>query len=346
MGKRVTLSDIARHTGLAISTISTVLNGHAGTRIPSDTAQRVHEAAELLGYAPDPAARGLRTGRSGIIGFISDEVTVTRYASAMIRGLIDTADTADYVVVMSETDHREERLERALEVLRTRRSEGLLFGLMSARRIDLPPLGGAPAIVVNGVAEGVGSVLPDEERAGREAVEHLVRRGHRRLALIGRSDVHLDPAVSVTIGDRMAGIDAAMAEAGLAFEHEVEAVYWEPEVSHRGAAEILDHHPEVTAIIALNDRMALGVYQAAQERGLSIPADVSVMSFDDEQLASYLDPPVTTMRLPYLEMGALAMERLLESVVSGAPIPDSRMLVPIPLIERGSVREIRGPGTA
>jgi LacI family transcriptional regulator len=338
MTKRATLADVARRAGLSPSTVSMVLNERPGSRIPEETAQRVRSAARELDYVPNATARGLRTGRTGVIGFISDEVTLTRYASAMIRGALDAAEAHDYVLVMAECDHQRERIARAMAQLQARRIEGLLFGLMSARRVDLPPLGATPGLIVNGTAPGLRPILPDEYEAGRTAVAHLVRNGHRRIALIGRSTEHLEPAVSVTIGRRMAGIDDGLARAGIALADEVGARFWEPEVGYEGTLAILERTPGITAILAANDRIALGVYQAAQAAGLTIPADLSVMSFDDEQLATYLRPQVTTMRLPYLDMGRIGMESLIGGdAPTGANGADGEVLVPMPLVERGSV---------
>lgn len=111
---------------------------------------------------------------------------------------------------------------------------------------------------------------------------------------------------------------------------------WEPDLGYRGAAEILDN-VEVTAIVAANDRVAFGIYQAAQERGVRIPDDLSVVSFDDEHLASYLRPQLTTMQIPYREMGRTAMELVLDGA------PPAETLVPMPLMARGSVRDLPAP---
>lgn len=334
MSKRVTLADVARRAGLSPTTVSMVLNDRPNARIPSETAERVRQAADELNYVPDATARELRTGRTQTIGFLSDEVTLTRYASAMIRGILDAGDARDQVVVMAEADQHWSRLERAIALLRSRRVDGLLFGLMRARLVELPGLDGSlPGLIINGRAEGLRSVLPDEYQAGRAAVAHLVAHGHRRIAFIGRSPSHLDPAVSVTIGRRLAGIDEGMAEAGLRFVDEAPGHDWEPDLGYAGASAILQRSPQVTAILAANDRIAFGVYQAAQAAGRSLPDELSVMSFDDEQLAGYLRPGVTTMQLPYLAMGRAGMELILDGDLTGPEV-----LVPMPLIERDSVR--------
>lgn len=124
-----------------------------------------------------------------------------------------------------------------------------------------------------------------------------------------------------------------MAEAGLEFVHQVDGRFWEPDFG-TAAPRRFWTRTSATAIVAANDRVAFGVYQAAQERGLRIPQDISVVSFDDEYLASYLHPALTTMQIPYLEMGRTAMQLVLD----GDPPPQT--LVPMPLQARGSVQSL------
>lgn len=355
MSKRVTLADIAHATGLSAATVSMVLNNRPGSRISEVTAKRVREAADALGYSPDVTARGLRTGKSKAVGFLSDEVTITRYASAMIRGLLDVSDERDHVVMMAECENASERAERSVRAMLSRRIDGLIFGQLRARRIEIPDVSHqVPRVIVNGEAEGCSRVLPDEYTAGLEAVSHLVSHGHRDIAFIGRSELHLDPRNSVTIGARLTGIDVGMERAGLRFVDTIEGASWEPELGYEGAMRVFESSG-VTALLVANDRVAMGAYQAAQARGLSVPDDVSIMSFDDEQLASYLRPQVTTMRLPYLEMGEAGMNLLLDEIevseaADAAGTSDTRDTVPpyappaqallihMPLVERGSVR--------
>ncbi|MCA0295493.1 MAG: LacI family DNA-binding transcriptional regulator [Actinobacteria bacterium] len=336
MAKRATLADVAQLAGLSPTTVSMVLNNRPNSRLSADAAERVRAAAAKLNYRPNPAARGLRLGKTRTVGFISDEVTITRYASAMIRGLLEEAEAQDHTVLISESGRHVDRVASALELMLDRQADGIVFGLMGAKQIEVPTASiEVPVVLTNATStSGLPCVLPDEFRAGYDAAHHLVERGHRRIAFIGRSEALLDPALSVTIGKRYAGLDAALAEAGLAFTHQVDGRYWEPDFGYRGAKEIFDN-ADVTAIVAANDRVAFGVYQAAQERGLRIPEDLSVVSFDDEYLAAYLRPALTTMQIPYLEMGRAAMQL----VLSGDPSPET--LVPMPLQSRGSVRDLR-----
>ncbi len=329
------MCNVARLAGLSTTTVSMVLNDRPNTRLSAEAAERVRAAAAKLNYRPNPAARGLRIGKTRTVGFISDEVTITRYASAMIRGLLEVAEERDHTVLITESGRRADRIANALELMLDRQADGIVFGLMGAKQIELPPLSiDVPVVISNATSTGGHPcVLPDEFRAGHDAASHLLERGHRRIGFIGRSEALLDPALSVTIGVRYAGLDAALAEHGLTFAHQVDGRYWEPDFGYRGAHEIFDAAP-VTAIVAANDRVAFGVYQAAQERGLRIPEDLSVVSFDDEYLASYLRPQLTTMQIPYLEMGRTAMELVLDGD------PPAQTLVHMPIQERGSVRDL------
>jgi LacI family transcriptional regulator len=334
MAKRATLTDVARLAGLSPTTVSMVLNERPNSRLSEDAAERVRAAAAKLNYRPNPAARGLRLGKTRTVGFISDEVTITRYASAMIRGLLEVAEERDHTVLISESGRRADRIASALELMLDRQADGIVFGLMGAKQIDVPVIADVPVVLSNArSASGLPCVLPDEFRAGFDAAHYLLDRGHRRIAFIGRSEALLDPVLSVTIGARYAGLDAALAESGIEFVHQVDGRFWEPDLGYAGAQEVFQR-TEVTAIIAANDRVAFGVYQAAQERGLRIPDDLSVVSFDDEYLASYLRPQLTTMRIPYLDMGRVAMELVLDGD------PPAETLVPMPLQERGSVRAL------
>lgn len=335
MAKRATLADVARLAGLSPTTVSLVLNNRPNSRLSPEAAERVRTAAAKLNYRPNPAARGLRLGKTRTVGFISDEVAITRYASAMISGMLEEAEGRDHTVLIAESGRRLDRVAKALDLMLDRQADGILFGHMGAKLMEVPPLAvDVPVVLANARStRGHPCVLPDEYRAGYDAARHLLDRGHRRIGFIGRSDALLDPALSVTVGARYAGLDAALAEAGVGFVHQVEGISWEPDLGYRGVGEILDVGP-VTAIIAANDRVAFGVYQCAQQRGLRIPDDLSVVSFDDEYLASYLRPQLTTLQIPYLEMGRTAMRHVLD----GDPPPET--LVPMPIQERGSVRAL------
>ncbi|MFT4233101.1 MAG: LacI family DNA-binding transcriptional regulator [Leucobacter sp.] len=333
--RRPTLADVARLAGMSTAAVSMILNDRPGSRLSADAVERVRAAAEELGYRPNPAAQSLRLGRTRTIGFVSDQVTLTRYASAMIGGVLEAARAHGRTVLMAETGRGGEMAE-AVEEMTDRRVDGLLIGLMAARLIDVPQTPPQlPVVLVNGVSpEGHACVLPDERRAGAAVVEHLVEHGHRRIGIVGDLPAAMTVArASATIDQRFAGIADALERTSIT-PVRVAVPGWSPQVGYEYGGRLLDAHPELTAVIAGTDGVALGIFQAAAERGLRIPDDLSVVSFDDEELATYLRPGLTTARLPYEEMGRLGVEMLL-----GAQ-PAERTLLPMPLVVRGSACSI------
>ena len=368
--RRPTLAQVAKAAGVTPGTASLVLNQRPGTRITPATAERVRAAAAELGYHPDPTARSLRTGKSRTIGFISDEVATTRFASALIRGAIDVAEKSNNLVLINECSFDPKRLDAAVSALVSRRVDGLVFALMKSRHVTVPRLPASlKAVIANGTATVAGTdwqlpaVLPDETVSGASAAEYLLARGHRRIALVGRDEAACDSEVSVCISVRMASIDAALAAAGVELALEVPGSVWEPPLGAQAFAAIRDFNrahadAPITAVIAGNDRIAFGLFQAAAHAGVRIPEELSVISFDDEVLASYLDPGLTTMALPYLEMGRRAAQLVLEPtelrgvkrVHTGAaaharmfpgPVGEA-FVVDMPLVERASVSAPRG----
>ena len=336
MTHRVSITEVARELGLSVTTVSLVLNHKPGTRIAPATAQRVIETARKMGYTPNPTARTLRTGKSMTFGLLSDQVTVTRYASPIISGAIDAGHALGYMILIAEAANEPGDLGAAADLLVQRGVDGLVVALMAARHIDLPPLpDGLPVAIVNGVTDdpAVASVLPDEDAGGHLAASVLLEAGHRDIALIGRSPRQNDPTFSVTVSTRFAGIDRALAEAGVTPTGEYAEWQWEPDAGYHAAESLLaDPERRPTALIVGNDRLALGVYTWAQSHGVAIGRDLSIVSFDDEPLAGYLRPGLTTVKIPYARMGACGVNALIDQSAQGGC-----QLVPMPLITRESV---------
>lgn len=331
--RRPTLADVARLSGLSKTAVSLILNDRPGSRLSEEASARVRAAAAELGYRPNPAAQSLRLGKTGLIGFISDEVTTTRYASALISGALAATRASGHSVLIAETDGVI-GMDEVFGTMLDRRVDGILVGLMAARLIDLPK-STVPVVVANGATPcGHPNILPDERAAGDAVAQLLADSGHRRVGVIGDIPHAIgNPRYSVTIEHRFAGLDAAFAGAGIE-PVRVDMTDWVPQLGYEHAHRMLDAHPELTALVAGNDNVAFGIYQAAAERGIRIPDDLSVVSFDDEELAEYLRPGLTTARLPYEEMarrgvGMLLGEREL-----------AHEIVPMPMIRRESVRSL------
>ncbi|AYF96942.1 LacI family DNA-binding transcriptional regulator [Protaetiibacter intestinalis] len=334
--KRVTLADVAARSGLSLAAASMILNGRPDTRLSQDAHDRVHAAARELGYRPNVAARGLRTAKTHTIGFVSDTVATTRFASGLIRGALSAAEKAGHVVFVAETGGEPAREQEAIEALLDRQVDGFIFATMRARELFLPELpDGTEAVMLNATnPRHQRSVLPDESAGGRAAVELLVAAGHRHgIHLVGQSDeVERDVFRSATVARRVAGIRDAMAEHGLAFESEQSIWEWEPDNGYQAVAALLDGGARPRALLCMNDRIAFGAYQALGERGFRVPDDVSIASFDNDELAAYLRPGLTTIALPHEEMGRTAVELLLASGEA-----EGELLVPMPVISRASI---------
>ena len=338
MAKRATLADVAERSGMSRTAVSLALNQVPNSRLSSEAIERIHQAAAELDYRPNPAARSLRVGKTATIAFLSDNVTVTRYASAMIRGLLDVAETEDHTVLIAETGDTPARIGKALKAMLDRRPDAVVFGLMGAKEIDVPKLpSDLPVVLLNSTSpQGHACVLPDEFQGGRDIARTLAEAGHRRVAIIGHDDGLIQNLrSSTTMRDRFAGIFSGLEEAGMEVALRIEGPTWEPPFGYQGMARVLELDEPVTAVIALNDRVAFGAYQALQERGFSVPNDISVVSFDDDDIASYLHPGLTTAAIPYEEMGRSAMTMALAGATFG-----QRELVPMPLRLRGSVKRV------
>lgn len=331
--KRVTLADVARLAGLSTTAASMILTGRPDTRLSADAHAKVHAAAASLGYRPNVAARALRTDKSRSIAFISDYVATTRFASGLIRGALAAAEEAKHVMLVLETGGEPSREIQAVEAALDRQVDGLIFAAMRAREVFVPDLPiNVPTIMLNGTsARFPVSVLPDEYRGGRRAVELLRDAGITDgVALLGHNaDSEAGLFRSETIARRLAGIRDAMIANGMHFVAELSCWNWEPAHGYDLTRKLLKtKRPK--ALLCLNDRLAFGAYQAVGEAGITVPEDIALISFDNDELASYLRPGLTTIGLPHEEMGRKAVELMLGGI-------GAAQLVEMPVIERGSL---------
>jgi LacI family transcriptional regulator len=313
-----------------------ILNGRPDTRLSQDAHERVIRAAEELGYRPNIAARGLRTSTTATIGFISDVVATTRFASGLIKGALEAAHDAGHVLLVLETAGDPRREEEAIEAALDRQVDGIIFATMRSRELYIPKLPERTRVVLlNATNESYpDSILPDEHAGGRAAVDLLARAGHRDGIVLLGFDEEKEQGLfrSMTVARRLAGIEEGMRDHGLSFAITESIWLWEPEHGYSAMKKILKTRPSaVKSILALNDRLAFGAHQALSEAGLSVPDDVSIVSFDNDEIATYMRPGLTTIALPHEEMGRAAVNVLLDHERSG------EILIPMPVIERGSL---------
>ena len=333
--KRVTLADVAKLAGLSTAAASMILTGRTDTRLSAEAHAKVHAAAAELGYRPNLAARALRTDKTRTIAVISDHVATTRYASGLIRGALTAAEKAKHVVLLLETGGNPAREEQAIKAVLDRQVDGIIFAAMRSREVFVPdfPIP-VPVVMLNGTsARFPVAVLQDEYEGGRTAVRLLAKSGVTDgIVLLGyNAETEQGLFRSETVARRLAGIRDEMLQRQLSFDAELSCWNWEPANGYELMTKLL-RTARPSGLVCLNDRLAFGAYQALAEVGLKVAKDVGIISFDDDELAEYLRPGLTTIRLPHDEMGARAVELLLK--------PEKRpelVLVSMPAIFRGSL---------
>jgi LacI family transcriptional regulator len=335
--KRVTLADVAKLAGLSTAAASMILTGRPDTRLSADAHAKVHEAASTLGYRPNVAARALRTDKSRSIALISDYVATTRFASGLIRGALAGAEAAKHVMLVLETGGEPARELQAIEAALDRQVDGIIFAAMRSREIFVPDAAiNVPVVMLNSTSPRFPvSVLPDEYQGGRTAVRLLAEAGlTNNLVMLGHNaEEEKNLFRSATLSRRFAGIRDEMSERGLVFDQELSCWDWEPEHGYNLTRQLLENG-KPRAILCLNDRLAFGAYQAVTEARLSIPGDIAFVSFDNDEVASYLRPSLTTIELPHLQMGRRAVEMLLGKNKA------SSELVSMPALIRGSLQNV------
>lgn len=334
----VTLRELANHLGVHPSTVSRVLNGDPQVRISDATRARILELATETNYRPNRLARSLKLQRTGIIGMLIPDITNPLFA-ALFQAVEAAAAAASYHVILCNTDESAIRLERHLETL----SEGHVDGLVIATAtvtddvVEAVRARGLPYVLVHRRRDAPDDsfLVPDDELGARLAVEHLASLGHRRIALVGGSGRVSRGAA------RAAGFAAAIAAyGGVGFT-------WFPEsggIDETAGEQAFLHFqsqppPErPTAYFAANDLAAMGIIAAARGAGLDVPRDLSVVGCDDIPAGRYINPPLTTIRLPLRDMGNRAIAvllRKLDQPAAGNSSP-TREVLPVELIPRGS----------
>lgn len=326
-GERITIGDVATKAGVSRATVSRVMNGLS--TVDRAIADRVHAAAKELNYTPSIAARSLALGRTHTVGFIVPDLTNPAFHGAM-RGLSLAAGKENYRVLVGDTVEQVEE-EAIMAVESRRRCDALV--LMAPRMPEdelqrlLPEL--APVVLLNRDAGNDASPLLGTDWASgiRDLVRHLVGLGHERIAYLA------GPPNSASNTDRLRGfqslnvaIDLVQIPCGAMFSD-----------GHAAAGEVLDSG--VTAVIAFNDVVALGLLGALHELGVDVPGQLSVSGFDDIPFAQFTSPALTTASVPQLELGELAWQRLW-AMLNGEK-PEHNVVFRPRLVARSSTGRVR-----
>lgn len=332
---RPTLADVAKDAGLSVASASLILNDIPDSGLSEDARRRVLESAQKLGYRPNRLAKALKTEKSGTIGFVSDSVVTTRFASGLIKGALKAASISDQVLLVLETMGTDEGMRRCLDTALDHQVDAIIVAAMQAKSIPLPKLPKTTKVVLlnstNSSYEN--SILPDEFEGGRSAMSILAEAGFdTNIALIGKnSDVESNEYKSVTVAKRMAGISDVCKEYGIRFKSEIVCENWEPADGYSAVKNLLQSDSTIDSLLCMNDRLAIGAYRAIRELNLRIPEDISIVSFDHDDFGDLLRPSLTTVGLPHEKMGEKAV------LMANSSEDGGDVLVPMPIFKGGSV---------
>jgi LacI family transcriptional regulator len=333
MTRRATIEDVAKLADVHKATVSRALNARTEHHVGRETVERIRAAAEKLGYVPNVMARGLRTANSMTIGVIIPDLTNPLFPP-VVRGIEDFLQPRGYTALLANTDDNDATERLAISSLLARRVDGLLVA--SGHR-DFTALGeareaGVPVVLLNRDAGSLTFplVTGDDASGITEAVTHLIDLGHRDILHIAGP-----PRLSTSTVRRKAFEAACAAAPGVTYRVlevgslTIDSGYRAMEREFESGA------VRPTAIVAGNDLLALGVLRWLRSHNLSCPGDVSVVGFNDMLFAGDFTPPLTTVRVPTLQMGADAAKMLLDIMETGEE-PTGALRLPVSLVVRGS----------
>ncbi len=304
---RVSIKDIARAAGVSHSTVSRALSNHP--LVSDKTRGRIQSIAQELGYTPNAIARGLVTHQTRTVGIIVTTID-DPFAGEVVRGIEEIAADSGYRVFLGTSHADPVRELNLVKGLREWRVDGVIVASsrVGARYMPLLKEIEVPIVLINSHSESAltHSVAVDNVQGAQLATNHLISQGHRRIAYLG------GPADHLTNRDRLAGYRLALAKADIPFDPQL--------VQHgNGRAEsgehvvpLLSREAPPTAVFCYNDWTAIGALYALKRRGLRVPDDLSVIGFDNIEFALYVDPPLTTIHQPKVEMGRRAMTMLIQ----------------------------------
>lgn len=340
--ERSTAQDIAQKVGVHPSTVSRALNPATRHRLSEDVVSRILAAAVELGYVRNDLAASLRTRRSETVGVVLPDITNPVFPP-ILEGIEAMLAAERYVAMVANAGADEARQRLVVERLLARQVDGLILATVTRRDsiIDLCLKAGAPVVVVNrseaDADHRVSSVVSDDARGMKLAVDHLVGLGHRHIG-------HIAGPQNLSTGKgRLDGFTTAMRAHDLPATDVEPATAYSREAGRVAADRLLERRPDLTAIVAANDLLAIGLYDILKARGLACPGDISVVGHNDMPFVDLISPPLTTVRIRHREMGEQAAQLLLRKI-SGAAEGGVDVVLKPDLAIRASTAPAREPG--
>lgn len=334
----VTMRDVAKRAGVSLQSVSNVLNGRT-SQMREETRQRILESIRELNYQPNVQARGLRLQCTNTVAFLTID-PAARFLSdpfhvAILSGMVDTLRQQDYGLLV-QGFHPDQAGGAFQRLVHQRRFDGAVVHLSGspdrrAEHIRELEGTGCPFVLIEDRAESPTSacVLADDRGGAADAVAFLQAEGHQRIGFLATD--RLWPAVE----KRAAGYEEAIRSGGGSWSKVWEVERETVEGARKAVESILRDDAGITAILCANDVLAVGAIQAARALGRKVPADLSIIGFDDFDFARFVDPPLTTVALPGVEMGARAAELLLAYIKDGR-FDTPEAVFPTKLLRRGS----------
>jgi DNA-binding LacI/PurR family transcriptional regulator len=340
---RVSIKDIAKAAGVSHSTVSRALSD--SPLVSDETKARIQRLAQEMGYSPNTLARSLVTRQTYTIGVVVTTIA-DPFVAEVVQGIEATAHDYNYTVILCSSGAQPEREIAAVEMLRSKRVDGVIVTSSRIGALYLEHLEriGAPIVLINNHNESSGrytfTVTVDNRHGGYLATEHLVQLGHRRIAYVTA------PADHSSDLDRMAGYRQALIAGGI--EPDLALIVTgngRADGGERALQALIELGEPPSAVFCYNDMTAIGLMSAARQVGLSVPRDMAVVGFDDIPFASYFYPPLTTIAQPKVEMGRLAMKMALSLMAIGEENHEeeiSNIVVRGTLVVRASTVEDEG----
>ncbi|WP_074728182.1 MULTISPECIES: catabolite control protein A [Paenibacillus] len=336
MAVTVTIYDVAREAGVSMATVSRVVNNNPNVK--PQTRKKVFEAIERLGYRPNAVARGLASKKTTTVGVVIPDISNSIF-SEVARGIEDIANMYHYNIILCNADKKKDKEIRVINTLLEKQVDGLLFmgGAITEEHIEAFKTSSVPVVLCATADEQktIPSVDIDHEKAAYDAVQLLIQKGHRQIAMI--SGTLQDPTNGYA---RYQGYKKALEEAGIPLREDYVRI---GNYRYESGLEVTKYFMELderpTAIFAATDEMAIGAIHALQDNGLKVPDDVSVISVDNIRMASMVRPQLTTVAQPMYDIGAVAM-RLLTKLMNKETKDASELTqvtLPHDIIQRNSV---------
>jgi len=328
MGQRITMSDVAREAGVSLMTVSRVINDKG--ELSKETRQRVQAVIKKLGYRPSGIARSLAGGQSYTIGLIVPDIA-NPYFSGIAHGVTSVANDQNFGVLLCDCEEDPSLELNMLDVLESKRVDGVI---MAAPRTPteklLPTLARhANIVMINRLFAKAelptahGYVMNDDNYGGYLVTKHLIETGHRIVAFLA------GPSTSYGSAQRMIGYQRALAEHGLEFNPSI-VRNCPPSVNggKEAATQLIQEHPEITAMFCFNDLVAIGVLQCSAQIDRKIPDNLAIIGYDDIPMASWVSPALTTCKVNFEAMGKAAMQLLIDHIEECADDCNNLVLEP------------------